>query len=195
VSNENFPIFRSALELCIYMETIVKGFDKYHKYTIGEDMRKFSKDLLFIINRGGLAKDKVRVLTKLREVFAADFRDRVVHYILVRELEKIYEPKFINDFYNNLCNKIIYHNPTKNYVFKGDKTLFKIPSHKGLAIGNLTSQFFANVYMNRFDNYVKIVLKMKYYIRYVDDFILFHKSKEKLQEVYTQTNTKDKKEK
>jgi len=67
MNNENFSIFRSALELCVYIETIVKGFDKYHKYTIGEDMRNFSKDLLFIINRIGLSKDKVRVLTKLRD--------------------------------------------------------------------------------------------------------------------------------
>ncbi|MDO8455146.1 MAG: RNA-directed DNA polymerase, partial [Sulfurimonas sp.] len=89
-----------------------------------------------------------------------------------------------------LANKIIYHDPTKNYIFKGDKaklellpphkTLFKIPKHKGLPIGNLTSQFFANVYMSDFDNYVKRVLKVKHYIRYVDDFVLFDSSKERL---------------
>jgi len=43
MNNQIFPIFRAALELCSYMETIVKRFDKYHKYTIGEDMRNFSK--------------------------------------------------------------------------------------------------------------------------------------------------------
>ncbi len=67
MNNQNFPIFRSALELCVYIETIVKGFDKYHKYTIGEDMRKFSKDIIFIINRVGLSQDRKRVLTKLRD--------------------------------------------------------------------------------------------------------------------------------
>jgi len=67
MNSNNFPIFKSALDLAVYMETIVKGFDKYHKYTIGEDMRKFSKDMLFIVNRVGLAKDKVRVITKLRD--------------------------------------------------------------------------------------------------------------------------------
>lgn len=184
---------------------------------------------------------------KLREVFAADFRDRVVHHLVVKELEKHYEKRFIHDVYNNrknrgihqamkqaqrfmhqttkgnylqldikgffynldknilfkklfqdfgtgtlisLVHKIVYHDPTKNYVFKGDraklellpphKTLFKIPKHKGLPIGNLTSQFFANVYMNDFDNYVKRVLKVKHYIRYVDDFVLFDSSKERL---------------
>lgn len=195
---------------------------------------------------------------KLREVFAADFRDRVVHHILVNALEPFYEQRMIADVYNNrknkgihkamkkamsymnatgggyylqldikgffynldknilfmkifhdiktkmpniphkqeilwLSNKIIYHNPTLNYTFKGDKTrlgllpphktLFKIPPHKGLPIGNLTSQFFANVYMNDFDNYIKRTLKVKYYIRYVDDFVLFDSSKERLEEL------------
>jgi len=65
-SNE-LPIFRSALELAVYIEIIVKGFDKYHKYTIGQDMRIFSKDLIFMINRVGLADDKKIALTKLRD--------------------------------------------------------------------------------------------------------------------------------
>jgi hypothetical protein len=188
---------------------------------------------------------------KLREVFASNFKDRIVHHLLINEIESYYEKKFIYDVYNNrknkgihsaikraksfmnsigfngyylqldikgffysldknilfkqiyqdiqksninnkdkilwLCNKIIYHNPTKNFVFKGNikdlqklpphKSLFKIPNHKGLPIGNLTSQFFANIYMNRFDHFVKRNLKIKHYIRYVDDFVLFHNSK------------------
>jgi len=120
---------------------------------------------------------------KLREVFAADFVDRIVHHILVKEIEPFYEPKFIHDVYNNrknkgihiaakraqsfmnrdkdgyylqldikgffynidknilfkrlyadisesdiankkeilwIANRIIYHNPTRNYVFKGN---------------------------------------------------------------------------
>jgi hypothetical protein len=55
-----------------------------------------------------------------------------------------------------------------------------------LLIGNLTSQFFANIYMNNFDNYVKRVLKVKYYIRYVDDFVLFDKSKDILKYLKTE---------
>lgn len=43
---------------------------------------------------------------------------------------------------------------------------------KGLPLGNLTSQLLVNVYMNRFDQYVKHVLKVKYYVRYADDFVL-----------------------
>ena len=198
---------------------------------------------------------------KLREVFAADFNDRVVHHLIVPIIEQIFEPKFIYDSYSNrknkgihqassralhfmrgskyylqldirnffytidknilfeklkkviikdyqkikntsitmqemlwLLNKIIYFDITKNVLIKGHKkafenipshkTLFKIPKSKGLAIGNLTSQFFANVYMNDFDNFVKRELKCKRYLRYVDDFVLFEESKEKLFEYY-----------
>lgn len=51
---------------------------------------------------------------------------------------------------------------------------------KGMPLGNLTSQFFANVYLNELDYFVKHELKAKYYIRYVDDFALLHESKEQL---------------
>jgi len=51
---------------------------------------------------------------------------------------------------------------------------------KGMPLGNLTSQFFANVYLNELDYYVKHKLKAKHYIRYVDDFAILHKSKSQL---------------
>jgi len=47
---------------------------------------------------------------------------------------------------------------------------------KGMPLGNLTSQFFANIYLNELDQYVKHQLKAKYYIRYVDDFIILENS-------------------
>jgi len=54
--------------------------------------------------------------------------------------------------------------------------------HKnGMPLGNLTSQFFANVYLNELDYFVKHKLKAKYYIRYVDDFVILHNSKEQLE--------------
>ena len=197
---------------------------------------------------------------KLREVFAADFSDRVVHHLVTPVLEQIYEPKFIYDSYSCRVNKgihsaqkralkfskatkyylqldiknffysidknilfkmlnasivqnykkiknsnielnellwivhkIIFHDVTKEACLKGDKesfrcipshkTLFKVPKNKGLPIGNLTSQFFANVYMNDFDNFCKRTLKCKRYLRYVDDFVIFENSKEKLIEM------------
>ena len=42
----------------------------------------------------------------------------------------------------------------------------------GIPVGNLTSQLFANVYLNKLDQFVKHELKVKYYVRYMDDFII-----------------------
>jgi hypothetical protein len=52
------------------------------------------------------------------------------------------------------------------------KTLFGAPKNKGLPIGNLNSQFFANVYLTGFDHFVKHTLKCRHYLRYCDDFVL-----------------------
>ena len=51
---------------------------------------------------------------------------------------------------------------------------------KGLPLGNLTSQLFANVYMNEFDQFVKHVLRQKYYIRYADDFVIMNQNRDEL---------------
>ncbi|MFA5230575.1 MAG: reverse transcriptase/maturase family protein [Candidatus Paceibacterota bacterium] len=51
---------------------------------------------------------------------------------------------------------------------------------KGIPIGNLTSQLFANIYLNELDFYIKHTLKCKYYIRYMDDFIILNLEKAKL---------------
>lgn len=202
----------------------------------------------------------VATTPKLREVFAADFRDRIVHHLLVREMEKLYEPCFIHDSYACRVNKgtqaavkrlrefmlratknrkvpayflqldirsfftsidksilfslldqklsanpekvrepetlrelvrlVVFHDCTRDYIFRGDtallekipphKTLFKVAPGKGLPIGNLTSQFFANVYLNELDHFVKQTLRCPLYLRYVDDFILLDRSAERL---------------
>jgi RNA-directed DNA polymerase len=66
----------------------------------------------------------------------------------------------------------------------------KVPAHKrlenaavgcGLAIGNLSSQFFANVYLDALDQFVKHELRAPRYLRYVDDFVLVHRDREQLQ--------------
>lgn len=48
---------------------------------------------------------------------------------------------------------------------------------KGLPLGNLTSQLLVNIYLNEFDHFIKRQLKIKYYIRYADDFVIFHKNR------------------
>ena len=82
-----------------------------------------------------------------------------------------------------LAEKIIFNNPAHpSPVFTGNrKQLKQIPAHKslfhadkdkGLPIGSLSSQFFANLYLNELDQFVKKTLKIKYYIRYVDDIVI-----------------------
>jgi len=197
-----------------------------------------------------------------REIFAADFRDRVLHHYIINKLNPLFEKEFIHDSYAcrigkgthfgiqrvngfikscsenystdcyilkldvqgffmhinkqllferlsvfinkkylesdkelliELCKKNIFNEPTKNCIIKGKKTnwnglpnnksLFHSPPNCGLPIGNLTSQIFANFYMNTFDHFTKKEMGLKYYGRYVDDFIIVHHNKEYLKQL------------
>jgi retron-type reverse transcriptase len=60
---------------------------------------------------------------------------------------------------------------------------------KGLPLGNLTSQLLVNIYMNEFDQYVKHIIKQKYYIRYADDFVFISESKNELEMVCQKCET------
>lgn len=66
--------------------------------------------------------------------------------------------------------------------FPGDTLLTPLERRVGLPIGNLTSQFFANVYLNGFDHFVKETLHIRNYLRYVDDFLLFSGDRQQLVE-------------
>lgn len=192
---------------------------------------------------------------KLREVWAADFRDRILHHLLVSRIEPTWEKIFIHDSYacrtrkgahramrkmkrilaqqagrgsknifylhvdirgfftsidknilfEILCRRnrhpdiiyltrlIVFHDPKSDYVIKGNemtlrdipshKSLFGVPEGKGLPIGNYTSQFFANVYMNELDQYAKRVLKCQNYFRYMDDVVILDPDNRRLREI------------
>ncbi|NQU78538.1 hypothetical protein HQ545_02090 [Candidatus Woesearchaeota archaeon] len=100
--------------------------------------------------------------------FKADIRhyfQTVDHEVLLRIISKR-----VNDTGVLWLIKIILNNYESN------------TPRKGMPLGNWTSQFFANIYLNELDQFVKHNLKAKYYIRYVDDFIILHNSKTVLQE-------------
>ncbi|MEX2405067.1 MAG: reverse transcriptase/maturase family protein [Candidatus Paceibacterota bacterium] len=59
---------------------------------------------------------------------------------------------------------------------------------KGIPIGNLTSQLFANIYLNELDQFIKRELKAEYYIRYMDDIVIFSNDKKYLHECSTRMN-------
>lgn len=198
-----------------------------------------------------------------REIFAADFRDRIIHHLFINRIIKYIEQEFIDDayscrvgkgtkygverlyenikecsnsftndcyilkcdlksffmninkdiLYNALCDFlekkcnyhgdelqfmqyllrcIVYDEPSKKCIIKGnksdwdllpkDKSLFYSKRNKGLPIGNLTSQIFANFYLSFFDYFIINTLGFKHYGRYVDDFYIIDKDKKRLLE-------------
>lgn len=191
---------------------------------------------------------------KAREVWAADFRDRIVHHLLYSRIGPGIERSFIADscacipgrgtlyagkrleakirsqtqnwsrpgfylkcdlanffvaidkrvlgrqlvarvtdpWWRQLALQVLMHDPRENYDVRSPAHLFnRVPQHKrltaqpahlGLPIGNLSSQFFANVYLDALDQFCKHELGAKHYIRYVDDFVLLHDSPQQLNE-------------
>lgn len=67
-----------------------------------------------------------------------------------------------------------------NEYFIGDDLFTPFERRRGLPIGNLTSQFFANIYLNELDHFVKEKICCKNYIRYVDDFVILMDRKSEL---------------
>ncbi len=196
-----------------------------------------------------------------REIFAWDFRDRIIHHYVINKLNLYFEKYFIFDSYSCrvwkwtlfwikrvekfirscsenytkdcyvlkldiqwffmsidkdilykklkefiscsewlqsvttelitwLVEKIIYNDSTKSCIIKWNsldwqglpksKSLFFTKGNTGLPIWNLTSQVFANFYLDKLDKFIKQKLKIKYYGRYVDDMVLVHKDNEYL---------------
>jgi retron-type reverse transcriptase len=69
------------------------------------------------------------------------------------------------------------------FYFEGDDLLTPYQRPKGIPLGNLTSQFFGNLYLDRYDHFVKEMLCVKGYIRYVDDTLYFSESKTFLESI------------
>ena len=96
----------------------------------------------------------------------------------------------IRKFFDNIDHKILVdilneYIQDKNIIWLLEKVIYsfsKTPG-RGLPLGNLTSQLFVNIYMNEFDQYIKHSLKVKYYIRYADDFVIISKDKSWLEEL------------
>jgi RNA-directed DNA polymerase len=84
---------------------------------------------------------------------------------------------FANIDHNILISMLREYILDENIIKLLEKVIFSFSSEKdkrvGLPLGNLTSQLFVNIYMNKFDQFIKHKLKVKYYIRYADDFVIF----------------------
>jgi len=128
-------------------------------------------------------RDMIRTVsendTKRCYVLKCDVRkffDSIDHDVLIGILQK----KIKDEKVMNLLREII-----ESFVAKRPN-LFQ---RKGVPIGNLTSQIFANIYMNELDQFVKHKLKAKYYVRYTDDFVIIAREKEYLENILTSIHT------
>lgn len=90
----------------------------------------------------------------------------------------------VRKFFENINHDVILeilkkYIPDKNIIWLLEKVIrsFSFKPDTGLPLGNLTSQLLVNVYMNRFDQLVKHKLKVEYYIRYADDFVILSNNK------------------
>ena len=64
---EHLPIYKRAYDLCLWLEQVVRGFSRYHKYSLGSDLRDGARRVLKLVVRANARRDKVPVLLELRE--------------------------------------------------------------------------------------------------------------------------------
>lgn len=120
----------------------------------------------------------------LKKLIRKKIKDKDVLKILddiINSTNYEYVNKIINCIKEKEINKI--KNSNSNYKDKIIKEINNLPIYKkgkGLPIGNMSSQVLAIIYLNELDHFIKEKLKIKYYIRYMDDGIILHKDKEYL---------------
>lgn len=117
-----------------------------------------------IKNRG--IHNCLKILTKY-------IRNNDLSYCLKLDIRKFY-PSINNDKLKLLLRRKFKDRDLLNLF---DKI---IDSHKGVPLGNYTSQFFGNFYISQFDHWVKEELSEKFYLRYCDDIVILGNSKEHL---------------
>ena len=237
---------RSSVSCALFETDEINNLMKLYK-EINDDTYQIGTSNTFVVTS-----------PKRREIFAANFNDRIVHHYIIQKLLPYFEAKFIDDTYNcrkgkgvlfginriqekirnmsnnytsdcfilkldlsaffmsinkvilwkkletfikenyigedkdlilHLSKMVVMHCPQDNCKrcspiemwnsLPSNKSLFSLPKDKGLAIGNLTSQIFANFYMSFFDDWICSIKGIEYG-RYVDDIILISSDKKLL---------------
>jgi len=62
---EHLPIYKAAMDLGVYLEMMVHNFSRYHKYTIGQEIRNLAREIIKLIIRANSARDKSNILSEL----------------------------------------------------------------------------------------------------------------------------------
>lgn len=201
----DLPIHKVAFDLLSLATDVTRNIPRDFKAGLGAKVRDECIEATFIADscacipgRGTLYAAK-RLEAKIRS--ATQNWAKPVHYlkldlanffvsidkqILAGQLEaRISEP-----WWRALALQVLWHEPREDFEVRSPRHLFnRVPQHKrltaqparlGLPIGNLSSQFFANVYLDALDQFVKHQLRCRHYVRYVDDFVLLHESPQRL---------------
>lgn len=108
---------------------------------------------------------------------------RVDHEILIDILKRKIADEELLDLLSIIINCEDTHFGLPLGADVGNVAYDELLGEVGLPIGNLTSQMFANLYLNELDQFCKHKLKLKYYIRYMDDIIILHHDKKFLERV------------
>ena len=104
-------------------------------------------------------------------------------YILKCDIRKFFA-NINHDILKEILSKHIKHKDILNLLSNIIDSFPIGPTYgKGLPLGNLTSQLLVNIYMNEFDQYVKHKLKVKYYVRYADDFVILSQDNKHLEDI------------
>ena len=102
------------------------------------------------------------------------------YYILKCDISKYFYNIDKDVLLSIICKKV----KDKEFIAFTKKLLYEnSPNKIGIPIGNYTSQYFANIYLNELDHFVKEKLRIKYYVRYMDDFVLLLNSQEESKKV------------
>ena len=64
---EHLPVYKKAMELAVYLQTVVKNFSRYNKYSVGADLREQSRKILQLIIRANSSRSREQALTELVE--------------------------------------------------------------------------------------------------------------------------------
>jgi hypothetical protein len=64
---EHLPIYKKAFDLNVYFEKIIRNFSRYHKYTLGTEMREHARIIVKLIAKANSKRDKREILLELRE--------------------------------------------------------------------------------------------------------------------------------
>ncbi|OGY53696.1 MAG: hypothetical protein A2912_05125 [Candidatus Buchananbacteria bacterium RIFCSPLOWO2_01_FULL_40_23b] len=106
----------------------------------------------------------------------SDRNNTITCWVLKCDIKKFFE-SIDHNVLLKILGEYIVDNDVVNLLTEIVRS-FNVRQNKGVPLGNLTSQLFANVYMNKLDHFVKHRLKARHYIRYADDFVILSNSKE-----------------